>query len=146
MSEQSRIDSPQAVQARLALERVCSGAELEHVADYYDADFVDHVNGKTYQGHQGVRQSVETYQRILQDLRFEVVQQITEDDCVASRFVVHGVNRGRPVQLTGIVISRLQDGKIVEDFAVTDTFELLRQLGWWRTLLLVVTQPQVLRH
>jgi len=146
MSEQSRIDSHQAVQARLALERVCSGAELDHVADYYHADFIDHVNGKTYQGHQGVRQSVETYQRILKDLRFEVVQQITEDDCVASRFVVHGVNRRRRVQLSGIVISKLRDGKIVEDYAVTDTYELLRQLGWWRTLLLIATQPQILRH
>jgi len=146
MPEQSRIDSHQAVQAKLALERVCSGAELDHVADYYDPDFIDHVNGKTYQGHQGVRQSVQTYQRILKDLRFEVVQQITEDDCVASRFVVHGANRGRQIQLTGIVISKLQNGKIIEDFAVTDTLELLRQLGLWRTLLLIVTQPQVLRH
>ena len=146
MSDRSRIDSHQAVQARLALEKVCSGAELEQVADYYAADFIDHVNGKTYQGHQGVRQSVQSYQRILKDLRFEVVQQITQDDCVASRFVIHGVNRGRQIQLTGIVISRLRDGKIVEDYAVTDTFDLLRQLGWWRTLLLVVTQPQLLRH
>jgi hypothetical protein len=29
---------------------------------------------------------------------------------------------------------------------VTDTVALVRQLGWWRTLLLVVTQRRLLRH
>jgi predicted ester cyclase len=99
-----------------------------------------------YRGHEGVRASVRTYQRLFKDLRFEVVQQVTEGDMVASRFVVHGTQRGRRVQLTGIVISKVKDGKIVEDYAVTDTMELMRQLGWWRTLLRVVTWPRVLRH
>ena len=138
--------SHQATRARLALENVCSGAALEDVADYYDTNFVDHVNGKTYRGHEGVRQSVAVYQRLLTDLRFEVVQQVTEGDTVASRFVVHGTHRGRQVRLTGIVISKIEADRIVEDFAVTDTFELVRQLGWWRTLRLMVTQPNVMRH
>jgi predicted ester cyclase len=138
--------SRQATRARLALENVCSGAQLAEVADYYDADFVDHVNGRTYRGHEGVRESVRTYQRLFKDLRFEVVQQVSEGDSVASRFVVHGTHRGRRVQLAGIVISKITNGKIVEDFAVTDTVDLLRQLGWWRTLLLVATQPRSLRH
>jgi predicted ester cyclase len=146
MPDEHRDGSRNAIHARLALEDVCSGAQLDRVADYYHPDFVDHVNGKTYHGHQGVRESVHIYQRILTDLRFEVVQQITEGGNVASRFIVHGTNRGRRIRLTGIVVSRLHEGRIVEDFAVTDTVELLRQLGWWRTVLLVATQPQVLRH
>jgi hypothetical protein len=49
------------------------------------------------------------------------------------------------VRLTGIVISRVEAGRIVEDFAATDTLELVRQLGAWRTLRLLVTQPGLLR-
>ena len=57
---------------------------------------------------------------------------------------MYGIHRGRRVRLTGIVISRIEDGRIVEDFASTDTLELLRQLGAWRTLLLVVAHPRLL--
>jgi hypothetical protein len=36
------------------------------------------------------------------------------------------------------VISRIEDGEIVEAWAASDNLDLLRQLGPWRTLLLVV--------
>jgi hypothetical protein len=34
------------------------------------------------------------------------------------------------------VISRIEDGEIVEDWAASDNLDLIRQLGPWRTLLL----------
>jgi hypothetical protein len=49
------------------------------------------------------------------------------------------------VRLRGIVISRFEDGKIVEDWASSDTLELARQLGVWRSLLLVVKHRRLLR-
>jgi hypothetical protein len=55
--------------------------------------------------------------------------------------MLHGTHRGRRVQLRGVVISRFGDGKIVEDWAASDTMELARQLGVWRSLLLLL-----LRH
>ena len=60
---------------------------------------------------------------------------MAEGDRVASRFMLSGSNRGRRVRLWGIVISRLRDGRIVEDWSAFDGVELLRQLGVWRTLL-----------
>jgi hypothetical protein len=48
------------------------------------------------------------------------------------------------VRLAGIVISRFQDGRIVEDHAASDTMELVRQLGLWRTLLLAVKHPRLI--
>ena len=75
------------------------------------------------------------------DLSFEVVDQVAEDDRVASRFIVTGVNRGRPVRLWGITISRLRAGRIVEDWSAFDSLELLRQLGVRRSLL---AAPQLL--
>jgi hypothetical protein len=44
-----------------------------------------------------------------------------------------------------IVVSRFQDGKIVEDWASSDTLELIRQLGVWRSLLLVGKHHRLLR-
>jgi hypothetical protein len=57
---------------------------------------------------------------------------------VASRWVGEGHNRGRAIRIWGIVISRIEDGEIVEDWAASDNLGLLRQLGRWRTLLLAL--------
>jgi predicted ester cyclase len=131
--------------ARRALEEVCSGRDPAGISDVYHPEFVDHVNAFTYRGHEGARRSVALYKELFPDLRFVVEDQVTEGDRVASRWRLHGTHRGRAVTLTGIVISRLQDGRIVEDHAASDTIEILRQIGIWRSLLLIVTHPHLLR-
>jgi hypothetical protein len=45
----------------------------------------------------------------------------------------------REIRIWGIVISRVEDGEIVEDWAASDTLDLVRQLGPWRTLLLAIS-------
>jgi hypothetical protein len=58
---------------------------------------------------------------------------------------LQGTHRGRQVELWGIVISRLEDGKIVEDWAASDSLSLVRQLGVWRSALLVLKHQRLLR-
>src|SRR5436190_17129874 len=128
--------------ARRALEQVCSG-DLDGIAGVYHPDFVDHVNRLTYRGHEGARRSVALYLALFPDLRFEVDEQVSEGDRVASRWTLHGTHRGRPVRLSGIVISRFEDGRIIEDHAASDNLELVRQLGLWRTILLAVKHPKL---
>ena len=43
------------------------------------------------------------------------------------------------------MISRLEDGKIVEDWAASDSLSLVRQLGVWRSLALVAKHWRLLR-
>lgn len=64
---------------------------------------------------------------------------------MASRFVLTGSNRGRQVRLWGI-ISRLRDGRIVEDDSAFDSLELLKQLGLWRAVLAALRMLRALRH
>jgi predicted ester cyclase len=128
----------QAETARRALEEVCSGRDLDGIPSVYHPDFVDHVNGLTYRGHEGARRSVALYLELFPDLRFRVDDQVTEGDRVASRWTLHGTHNGRQVELRGIVISRFEDGRIIEDWAASDTAELLRQLGLRRTLELAI--------
>jgi len=132
--------------ARPALEDVCSGRMIEQVDEVYHPGFVDHVNAAEYRGPAGARESVALYQAIFPDLRFTVDEQVTERDCVASRWTLTGTHRGRHVRLRGIVISHIRDDKIVEDWASSDTLDLLRQLGVWRSVaLLFKHQRTVLR-
>jgi predicted ester cyclase len=131
-------ESAQAETARRALEDVCSGRDLSSLESVYHPEFIDHVNAAVYRGHAGARQSVGLYLALFPDLGFVVEDQVTEGDRVASRWTLHGTHLGRRVHLTGIVISRFQDDRIVEDHAASDTMELVRQLGFWRSALLVV--------
>jgi ubiquinone/menaquinone biosynthesis C-methylase UbiE/predicted ester cyclase len=130
--------------ARLALEEVCSGRDLDGIVRVYHPEFIDHVNRLTYHGHEGARRSVAIYLELFPDLRFEVEEQVSEGDRVASRWTLRGTHRGREVELRGIVISRFEDGRIIEDWGASDTLELVRQLGPRRTLQLVVRRRSLL--
>jgi predicted ester cyclase len=122
--------------ARTALEQVCARGDMNLAPRCYAEDFVDHVGRMEYHGLDGVRRSTDLYRLLFDDPAFEVVDQVAEGDRVASRWVLTGANRGRPVRLWGITISRLREGRIVEDWSAFDGLELLRALGIWRTLLI----------
>lgn len=59
---------------------------------------------------------------------------------MVSRWIARGTNRGRRATLSGITISHIADGKIVEDWTVSDNLGLLRQLGPCRIVLLAAGQ------
>jgi len=134
-----------AAEARGALERVCSGAGLDPASRYYSERFVDHVNDMEFRGLEGARKSVELYKAVLTDLKVTVEEQLVDGNRVTSRFVVTGKALGRSVRFNGITISRFADGKIVEDWSVTDTLGMLRQLGVFRSSWMAAkTLPQLL--
>ena len=131
--------------ARRALEVACSGKQPGSIEEVYSTTFVDHVNSMTYHGTEGAHKSVALYLALFPDLQFVVDEQVTEGDRVASRWSLHGTHRGRRVRLWGIVISRLEDGQIVEDWAASDSLDLVRQLGIWRSALLLAKHWRLMR-
>ena len=110
--------------ARHALEQVCSGSDASAAVGVYSPDFHDHVNAREYRGHDGIRRSLGLYQLVFSDgdLRISVEDQVSEGERVVSRWVAEGHNRGRPIRIWGIVISRIEDGEIVEDWAASETW------------------------
>lgn len=136
--------SDNALRAKAALERVCSGADFGSAAHYHSPTFVDHVNDLEFRGLQGAQQSVDMYKSVLSNLEVRVEEQVIEGDRVTSRFVVTGTNHGKHVRFNGITISRFENGLIVEDWSVVDTLALVRQLGAWRSVLMGVKQWRLL--
>jgi steroid delta-isomerase-like uncharacterized protein len=122
--------------ARTALEQVCARGDLERARELYADDFLDHVNALEFRGQDGIAKSVAMYRAMFPDLRIEVVDQMADGDRVVSRWVLHGTHRGRRVTLPGITISRFENGKIAEDWTVSDNLGLLRQIGVRRGLAL----------
>ena len=105
-------------------------------AELYAEDFVDHVNAVDFHGQDGIARSVALYRAVFPDLEIRVLAQHTDGNYVTSRWSLQGTHRGRRVTLAGITISLFEDGKIAEDWTVSDNLELLRRLGPLRGLAL----------
>ena len=99
-------------------------------------DYVLHP--EEVRGPDGLKEMVEGYRNALSGLRVTIDQQFTEGDHVATRYTIRGTHdgdlmgaapTGRDVAFTGITISRCQDGRIVEEWEITDTLGLLGQIG-----------------
>jgi predicted ester cyclase len=110
-----------------------------------DFDALDEVVAPGYvlhpqevEGIDGLKQVVEGYRSALSGLRVSIDHQLADGDYVATRFTIRGRHdgdlmgappTGRDVAFTGITISRCEDGRIVEEWELTDTMALLGQIG-----------------
>lgn len=124
--------------------RACFQAGTEGTLDALDAfvdpDFVLHdpASPDEVRGIEGLRALIETHRKGLADLRVTVEHQLAEGDYVATRYTCRGRHggdligvpaTGREVAIAGLVISRFRDGKIVEEWEISDVFGLLGQIG-----------------
>jgi len=124
--------------AREALEQVCARGDLRRARELYAEDFVDHVNALDFHGQEGIARSVALYRALFPDLEIRVADQIADGDRVTSRWTLHGTHKGRAIVLPGITISRFENGKIAEDWTVSDNLELLGRLGMRRGTVLAL--------
>ena len=72
------------------------------------------------------------------DLRATVDDMVAEGDKVVTRYTLHGTHKGdfmgtpatgKEVTVTGITISRIKDGKIVEEWEEDDTLGMASKIG-----------------
>jgi predicted ester cyclase len=86
---------------------------------------------------EGMKQAAEIF-RVATPGRHEVTMQVAEGDLVVSHVLGRGVHAGellgipatnREVETEGIAIHRVQDGKIVEYWSVSDVARVLQQVG-----------------
>lgn len=111
-----------------------------------DFDVVDELLARDYDGHSstvirgpdGAMAFIPVARAGFPDFRFEVLDQIAEGDKVATRWRVIGTHEGpfqgappsgRRVEMTGMTIFRLADGRLVEGWTNEDQLGLLQQVG-----------------
>jgi steroid delta-isomerase-like uncharacterized protein len=89
-------------------------------------------------GPEGVRQLVILYRSAFPDTHFIIEDQIAEGDRVVTRWRASGTHKGeligiaptgKRVTVTGIDVSRISGGKVVESWGNWDTLGLMQQLG-----------------
>ena len=85
-----------------------------------------------------LKESITYFRNALADMRFEIEDIIAEGNKVVTRWTLRGTHRGELlgvsptgelVAMSGIVISRVTEGKIVEEWDEYDLLGLMRQLG-----------------
>jgi len=123
---------------RTWVETAWNQGDLTSAAILYAANYIYQDPTSTVYGPEGIKQLVALYRSALPDLHFVIKDLIAEGDSVVWRYVATGTQHGplpgipatgKRVEVTGVVISRFQDGKWAEDWHVQDTLGMLQQLG-----------------
>jgi predicted ester cyclase len=107
--------------------------------EVYLPDLVWHEPDHDVQGYEDARQFVSMYKAAFPDLNVTVEDVIAEGEKVATRVTIRGTHQGEveefgpptgmQIELTGITISRIEGGKIVEDWDSYDNLSIMQQLG-----------------
>jgi steroid delta-isomerase-like uncharacterized protein len=107
--------------------------------EVYAPDLVWHEPDQDVRGYEEARQFVSMYKTAFPDLNVTVEDTIAEGDRVVTRYTLRGTHKGeieefgpptgRHLELEGITIHHIEDGKIVEEWERYDNLGILQQLG-----------------
>jgi steroid delta-isomerase-like uncharacterized protein len=124
---------------RRFIEQVWHKRNLDAIAGFYGADFVDHVSLPGLPGGvEGVTQRHAMLFAAFPDIHVTLEDMIAEGDTVVTRYTVRGTNTGplfgmpptgKQATISGIDVSRLVGGKFVEHWEQFDQLGLMQQLG-----------------
>ena len=110
------------------------------VDELVGSDYVNHSPGMPNQpeGPEGIKAVVNMFRGGMPDLRVVIEDVIAEGDKVVMRYRIEGTHEGelfgvpptgRRVSIESITVERVSGGKIREHWRVTDTLDMMRQLG-----------------
>ncbi|WP_188553298.1 ester cyclase [Edaphobacter dinghuensis] len=138
-TERKKMSQDNAKVVREFADEVITNGKIETASHYAWEDVVEQVSlpGQG-PGLDGLKDIIRAMRTGFPDLVFSIQEQITENDKVASRFEWTGVHKGeflgipatgQSVRVWGIVIDRLEDGRIKDTRILMDTLGLMTQLG-----------------
>ena len=124
---------------RQFVEEAINKKNLDAIDELVAEDFVEHVPfpGQV-PGREGLRQVLATFLFAFPDIRWTLEEQIAEGEKVVSRFTMTGTHRGdflgipptgKSVNIWGVVIDVVRNGKFAESRIIMDTLGLMQQLG-----------------
>ena len=107
--------------------------------EVYAPDVVWHNPEGDVRGIEEAKQLVDMYKTAFPDMSATVEDVIAEGDKVVSRVTIRGTHQGageefvpptgRRIEVQGLSLHRIEDGKIVEEWNSYDNLSILQQLG-----------------
>ena len=114
-------------------EVIVSKNRLDALFRYVSEDCVQRVGEKEiFIGIDGMKQHLLALRRTYPDYTMKIIRQYTADDYVISEFIMRGTHRGdfvgitptnQVLEITGVDIDKVVDGRIVEHGGAANTFE-----------------------
>ena len=120
-------------------EHIVSNHLLEALSDYIAEDCAIRIGEQLYPvGLEGMRQHLIDVRKTYPDLTMTIIRQYEDENTVISEFTMDGTHlgewlgmkpTGKRIQMTGVDIDRVVDGKIVEHGGAVNTFDALFEAG-----------------
>jgi steroid delta-isomerase-like uncharacterized protein len=126
---------------RSALEDIWDTGNLSRVDAVLSSSFVRHGPSSLegdISGRDGFKQLVTMYRTAFPDLKVPIEQQLVEGDLVVTRWTARGTHggdlqgiapTGKSIAVQGVLIDRVENGQIQEEWAVYDSLGLMQQVG-----------------
>jgi steroid delta-isomerase-like uncharacterized protein len=126
---------------RRELEEIFNEGKLNLADDLLASDYIVHdcALPEPVRGIKGFKRLRASYHNASSDVRTTIDDMIAQDDKVVTRWTTRGTHdkgemlgvppTGKQIEVTGITVNRISEGKIAEDWTVWDSLGLLRQLG-----------------
>lgn len=123
--------------ARRVPEEVATEGKLHLIDELFAEEFVEHTGGAHFDRAE-CKQHLQAAREAFPDLEVTVEHLVTEGNTVAQHVTVRGTHEGefRGIEPTGnetevsnMVFTRIEDGRIVERWRTTDELSRLQQLG-----------------
>ena len=102
---------------------------LDELSKYISEDCVQRAGEKEiFIGIDGMKQHLVALKKTYPDYTMKIIRQYAADDYVISEFIMRGTHKGitptnKVLEITGVDIDKVIDGKIVEHGGATNTFE-----------------------
>lgn len=139
MTSHSQPD-PIGTPARLLFREVVSRGDLPLVDELVTGDYVqyDPARSDPIRGPDDLKEAVRAYRRGIPDLTTTIEATIVDDPAVALHYTATGTHdgrlvgvepTGRGIDVEGVYVARVEDGKLTMGSAMWDVFGLLRQVG-----------------
>jgi len=132
MSEQNKMI------ARRIFEEIETAGDMSVIDEIFARDFVNHLPFGDMHGLDGAKQFFQMLRIGFPDMTSTVKMQLAEGDMVATRWVSRGTHTGEfqgvpptgnTIEITGIAISRIANGRIVEQWGNPDLLTMMQQIG-----------------
>ena len=115
-------------------ETIVSENLLDEISKYISNNCIQKVGENEYFiGIEGMKQHLIDVRKSYPDYTMKIIRQYTDGDYVISEFAMRGTHKGefigitptnKVLEITGVNIDRIKDGKIVEHGGATNTFEV----------------------
>jgi predicted SnoaL-like aldol condensation-catalyzing enzyme len=121
-----------------SIDEIWNQGNLDKAEEFFAATYVRH-NPKSMEpnipseieGLEAFKAYVEQVRTIYADFNVKIDAIIIEGDMVATRWTATGTHKdaNKPIDVAGATITRLAEGKAVEEWVTWDTYLVMQQLG-----------------